>query len=47
MGDLEFDLSRSPKVKSNDAVGLSIYEFLLMSNSNHMFISHGFGDIST
>ncbi len=33
MGDLEFDLSRSLKVKSKCAVGLPIYDFLLVSNS--------------
>ncbi len=32
--DLEFDLSRSLKVKSNDAIGLPIYGFLLMFNGN-------------
>ncbi len=31
MGDLEFDLSRSLKVKSNGSVGLPIYDFLLVS----------------
>ncbi len=36
MGDFEFDLSRSLKVKCNDAVGLSIYELLLMS---HVYLS--------
>ncbi len=30
MGDLDFDL----KVKSDDAIGLSIYGFLLMCNGN-------------
>ena len=34
--DLEFDLLRSLRVKSNGAVGLSIYDFLLVSNSNYM-----------
>ncbi len=33
--DLDLDLLRSFKVKSNTAVGLSIYEFLSVSNSNH------------
>ncbi len=33
---------KSFKVKSNGAVGLSVYEFLLVSNSNHMSISHRF-----
>ncbi len=45
--DLEFDHSRTLKVKSNGAVGLPIYGFLLMSNSNHMCISHRLGDIRT
>ena len=31
---LEFDLSRSLKVKSNGVIGLTIYGFLLMVNSN-------------
>ena len=39
MNDLEFDLSRPLKVKSNVAVGLLIYE-ILMSDINHMPISH-------
>ena len=43
----DFDLSRSIKVKSNGAVGLSIFEFLFMSNSNHMSISYHLGDICT
>ncbi len=45
LSDLDFDLSRSLKVKSNGAVGLSMYEILLMSNSNPMSISHRLGDI--
>ena len=45
LSDLDFDLSRSLKVKSNGAVGLSIYEFLLMFNSNQISISHHLGDI--
>ncbi len=40
MGELEFDLSRSLKVKSNGAIGLPTYDFLLMSNSKYMFNSH-------
>ncbi len=32
----KFDLSRVLKAKSNGAVGPFIYEFLLVSNSNHM-----------
>ena len=47
MGDFYFDLSMSLKVSSNSAVGLSIYKFLLMSNSNQGFISHCLGDICT
>ncbi len=31
---LDFDLSRSPKVKFHGLFGLSIYGFLLMVNSN-------------
>ena len=34
LGFLEFDISRSLKVKSNGAVGLPICGFLLMINSN-------------
>ena len=34
LSDLEFDLSRSLKVKCNGAIGLPIYGFLLMFNSN-------------
>ncbi len=47
MGDLEFDLPRSLKVKSNGAVGLPIYDFLLVSNSNYMSNSHRLGVIAT
>ncbi len=43
LGDLEFDLSRSIKVKSKGAVRLSIYDFLLVSNSNYMSNSHRLG----
>ena len=39
MSDLKFDLSRSLKVKSNGALGLHTYEFLLASNSNHVYLS--------
>ncbi len=46
-GDLEFDLSRSLKVKSNGAVGLSTYDSLLVSNSNYMSNSHRLGVIAT
>ncbi len=34
MSDLDFDLSRSLKVKCEGAIGLPIYGFLLMFNSN-------------
>ncbi len=47
MGDLEFDLSMLLKVKSNGAVGLPIYDFLLVSNSNYMSNSHRLGVIAT
>ncbi len=47
LGDLEFDLSRSLKVKSNGAVRLLIYDFLLVSNSNYMSNSHRLGLIAT
>ena len=47
MGDLEFDLSKSLKVKSNGAVRLPIYDFLLVSNSNYMSNSHRLGVIVT
>ena len=47
MSDVEFDLSSSLKVKSNGAVGLPMYDFLLLSNSNGMCISHRLGVIAT
>ena len=34
VGDLEPDLARSLKVKCDSAIGLLIYGFSLMSNSN-------------
>ncbi len=34
LGELDFDLSRSPKVKCDGAFGLPIYGFLLIFNSN-------------
>ncbi len=34
LGDLEFDLSRSLKIKCDGAIGLPTYGFLLMVNSN-------------
>ncbi len=45
LGDLEFNLLRSLKVKSNGTIGLHIYDFLLMANSKHMSISHFIGVI--
>ncbi len=47
MGDLEFDLSRSLKVKSNGAVRLLIYDLLLVSISNYMSISNRLGVLAT
>ncbi len=47
LGDLEFDLSRSLKVRSNGAVGLRIYNFLLVCNSNHTTLSHHLGVVAT
>ncbi len=34
LSDLDFDLSRSLKVKCHGVIGLAIYGFLLMINSN-------------
>ncbi len=34
MSGLDFDLSRSLKVKSDDVIELGIYGFLLMFNTN-------------
>ncbi len=34
VSDLDFDFSMSLKVKGNDVIGLAIYGFLLMVNSN-------------
>ncbi len=34
LGDLDSDLSRSLKVKSDSTIGLSIYGFLLLFNCN-------------
>ncbi len=45
MSDLEFDLSRPLKVKCDDAIGLSLYGFLLMFNSNMWPISAPLQDI--
>ncbi len=47
MGNREFYLSRSLKVRSNVAVGLPIYDFLLVSNTNYMANSHRLGVIAT
>ena len=47
LGDLEFDLSMSLKVKSNGAVGLPIYDFLLASNCNYVCNSHHLGVAAT
>ncbi len=38
LSGLNFDLSRSLKVKSDHAIQLPIYDFLLVSKSNHMSI---------
>ncbi len=43
---ITFDLSSSLKVKSNGAVGLSIYDFLLVSNNKYMSNSHHLGVIA-
>ncbi len=37
--DIDFDRSRSLKVRSNAAAGLPVYDFLLVSNSKYMSIS--------
>ncbi len=52
LGDFEFDISMSLKVKFNGAVELFIYDFLLVSNSNYMnshclLAVHGLGVIAT
>ncbi len=38
--DLDLDLSWSLKIKSSGIVELPVYEFLLVSNNNHMSTSH-------
>ena len=43
--DLDFDLSGSLQVKSDDVIGLAIYDFLLMINSNIGHISAPLRDI--
>ncbi len=47
LGDLEFVISRSFKVKFNGAVGLRIYDFILVCNSYYMSKSHRLGVIAT
>ena len=47
IGELEVDFSRSTKVIGNGALGLPIYDFLLVSNSNYMSSSHHLGVIAT
>ncbi len=47
LGDLDFGLSRSLQVKFKGAVGLPIYDFLLVSKSNYMSNSHRLGVIAT
>ena len=46
LSDLDFELTRSPKVKCDGAVGLSICDFLLVSNSNTWSNSGPLPDIS-
>ena len=46
LGDFEFDISMSLKVKFNGAVELFIYDFLLVSNSNYLSNSHRLGVIA-
>ncbi len=46
LSDLDFDLTGSPKVKYDGAVGLSICDFLLVSNSNTWPNSAPLRDIS-
>ncbi len=46
VSDLELDLSRAPKVKSNGAVGLPIYDFPLVLTSNCISKSHRLGVIA-
>ncbi len=38
--DLHFDLSKSFSVKCHVAAGLPVYDFPLVSNSNHVSIFH-------
>ena len=46
LSDLDFDLTRLPKVKFDGTVGLSICYFLLVSNSNTWPNSAPLQDIS-
>ena len=41
MHDLEFDLSRSLKVKVHGAIEKPTYDFLLVNNYNYMLICIG------
>ena len=47
MQDLEFDISRSLKVKFDGAIGKPTYDFLLENNSNYMPIISILQDITT
>ena len=47
MHDLEFDLSRSLKVKGDDAIIKPTYDFLLVNNSEYMAICSTLQDIDT
>ena len=47
LGDLDFDLSKSLKVKFNGAVGLPMHDLLLGSNCIYRSISHHVGVIAT
>ena len=40
VSDLEFDLSKSIKAKCDGGIGLPIYDFWVVFNSNNMSISH-------
>ena len=47
LSDLDFDRSRSLKVKCDGVIGLSIYGFLLIYINNHRSISHRLAVIAT
>ena len=47
MQELEFDVSRSLKVKVDGAIGKPTYDFLLVNNSNYMPIISILRDITT